>query len=223
MSFTTGDLRYYKRDFWSVEHQKFAVPHHRLQKVAGLVNKIAGAREASLLDVGCGPGTLARLLRPNVAYHGIDIAISDPAPNLREADILEEPVGFAGRRFDIVVAQGLFEYLGDRQSAKFSEIAGILSPEGTFIVSYVNFGHRDREVYWPYSNVQPLQRFEDSLLRDFVVARKLPTSHNWRHSEPNRRLVRAANRYFNASVPWVSSRLAVEYIFICSPRHPVGG
>ena len=48
----------------------------------------------------------------NVHYYGIDIAIQDPAPNLREADILKEPVGFGGRTFDIAVAQGLFEYMG---------------------------------------------------------------------------------------------------------------
>lgn len=213
------DVRYYKKDFWSVEHQKFVVPHHRLQKVARLVNRIAGPDRCTLLDVGCGPATLAQLLRPTIAYYGVDIAIRDPAPNLLEADILETPIGFAGKTFDIVVAQGVFEYLGNHQSEKFSEIATILGATGTFIVSYVNFGHRDPQIYWPYSNVQPLEEFRRSLSQDFVINRYIPTSHNWRHSEPNRKYMKMANLYLNASIPVITPRLAVEYFFVCSPRH----
>ena len=59
---------------------------------------------------GAGPRPRARLMPPGVHYHGIDIAIPEPAPNLLEADIIEEPVGFGGKTFDVVVAQGLFEY-----------------------------------------------------------------------------------------------------------------
>ena len=102
----------YKHDFWIKENQKHVPAHYRLQKSARIINAIAGQKERDLLDVGCGPATLMRLMRPNIHYYGIDIAIHDPAPNLIEADILKKPIRFADKRFDIVAALGLFEYVG---------------------------------------------------------------------------------------------------------------
>jgi SAM-dependent methyltransferase len=213
-----GQVRYYKRDFWSEENTKYARPHFRLEKSAKLVNRIAGSRACDLLDVGCGPATLARLLRNNISYYGIDIAIHDPAPNLLESDILENPITFGGKQFDIVIAQGLFEYLGEHQSAKLSEIAQVLHDRGTFVTSYVNFGHRRRSVYWPYSNVQSIDEFRESLSSRFIIQRLFATSHNWHHSEPNRKLVKLANMHLNVKLPLVTSKLAVEYFFVCSLR-----
>lgn len=210
--------QYYKRDFWSEENLKFAKPHYRLEKASRIVNRLARGRECSLLDVGCGPAALQPLLRPNIRYHGIDIAIQDPAPNLLEGDFLESPIGFRGQMFDLVIAQGFFEYAGNLQAQKFAEIAKILNRTGTFIVTYVNFGHRDREIYWPYSNVQPLADFRQGLLAHFDIRRSFPTSHNWNHAEPRRRLIKAGNMHLNANIPLISQKLAVEYFFICSPR-----
>jgi SAM-dependent methyltransferase len=212
------EIRYYKKDFWSDENPKFLEPHYRLQKSARLVNRVAGSNGCTLLDVGCGPATLQRLLRQNIHYHGIDIAILDPAPNLLELDILENRIDFFGNRFDIVVAQGLFEYLGDHQSQKFSEIAELLTDNGTFIVSYVNFDHRKPYIYQPYSNIQSPTDFRESLAQFFTIHRCVPTSHNWNHSEPNKSLVRAGNMYLNVNIPFLSPKLAVEYFFVCSPR-----
>ena len=73
---------------------------------------MAQGKTYDLLDVGCGPATLMHLLDQNISYHGIDIAIHEPAPNLIEADFLENPISFHGRKFDIVLAQGIFEYVG---------------------------------------------------------------------------------------------------------------
>ena len=212
------DLQHYKREFWSQEHPKFAAPHFRLKKTARLVNTIAGAPGSTLLDVGCGPATLARLLRPNIRYYGIDIAVQEPGPNLFEADILESPIKFGDQRFDIVVAQGVFEYLADSQAEKFSEISALLVENGTFVVTYTNFAHRKPEIYHAYSNVQSLEQFRESLTRHFFVRRCYPTSHNWNHGQPNHWLVQSANMYVNLNVPLLSPRLAVEYFFICSPR-----
>ncbi len=212
------DVQRYKRDFWSLEHPKFDTPHFRLRKTARLVNTIAGAHESTLLDIGCGPATLARLLRPNILYYGIDIAIQEPRPHLLEADILESPIKFGDQHFDMVVAQGVFEYLADAQAEKFSEISALLVENGTFVVTYTNFAHRRPEIYHAYSNVQPLEQFRESLTRHFFVRRSFPTSHNWNHGQPNRRLVKSANMYLNLNVPMLSPRLAVEYFFICSPR-----
>jgi SAM-dependent methyltransferase len=211
-------VKYYKKEFWREENLKFARPHYRLIKCANIVNKIARGQERSLLDVGCGPAFLRQALDANIHYHGIDIAIQDPAEDLIESDFLESPIRFNDEKFDIVVAQGVFEYVGSFQEQKLDEIASLLNDGGTFIATYVNFGHRDREIYTPYSNIQPLANFRASLGRKFTIERQFPTSHNWGHSEPNRKLIRAVNMRLSANIPFVSPILAVEYFFICSVR-----
>jgi SAM-dependent methyltransferase len=210
--------QYYKRDFWSAENIKYSRPHFRLMKSAMLIDGLAGETRCRLLDVGCGPATLETLLRPNIQYYGIDIAIQRPASNLLEVDILERPFKFGDEKFDIVVAQGLFEYLGDHQRAKLAEIAQVVERDGAFLTSYVNFGHRRRTVYSPYSNIIPISDFKRDLNERFVIERMIPTSHNWRHNEPNRKVVRSINMHLNVRVPLVTSKLAVEYFFICTPR-----
>jgi SAM-dependent methyltransferase len=205
----------YKRDFWAQENLNYSKPHFRLEKAARLVNRLAGAKDCDLLDVGCGPATLLHLLKPNIHYYGIDIAIQHPAPNLIQADLVENPIQFGGKRFDIVLAQGFFEYVGTHQDAKLAEIRRILKPGGTFVVSYVNFGHRSKSVYWPYSNVQPMAGFRRSVQRQFTIRRSFPTAHNWRHSEPNRSFLKRSQMNLNVNIPYLSPRLAVEYFFIC--------
>jgi SAM-dependent methyltransferase len=212
----TGTL--HKKDFWSKENLKYGRPHYRLEKSARIINRLAQGRRCTLLDVGCGPATLASLLRPNIKYYGIDIALRQPAPNLIEADFLEVPISFADKHFDIILAQGVFEYVGDFQAQKFAEIAALLNDGGVFIVSYVNFGHRNRCIYAPYSNVQTLNDFRQSLAQHFEIHRFFPTSHNWNHSEPNRKLLKTVNMNININVPLISPVLAVEYFFICSSR-----
>ena len=143
-----------------------------------------------------------------------------PAPDLIEADFVEAPIQFHDKRFDIVLAQGVFEYVGNFQSQKFAEIAQLLNDDGIFVVSYVNFDHRQRDVYWPYSNVQPFNEFRRSLSEHFTIRRFFPTSYNWNHWEPNpnRKLLRAANMHINVYIPVIGPVLAVEYFLICSAR-----
>src|ERR1700722_8493645 len=172
---TGGSVRYYKRDFWSKENLKYTKPHYRLEKASRVINRIAGDRECTLFDVGCGPATLRHLLTPSIRYFGADIAIQEPAPYLLEADFVEGPIMFGDQAFDIVVAQGFFEYVGEYQAQKFAEIAKIIKPGGIFITTYVTFGHRDREIYWPYSNVQPFFDFRAGLSAHFEVRRYFPT------------------------------------------------
>jgi SAM-dependent methyltransferase len=209
------EVNYYDRDFWGEENQRYHAPHYRLQKCAHLVNGLAGSRDCDLLDVGCGPGTLSQLLRPNIHYFGIDIALQKPGPNLVETNILEEPIEFDRRVFDIIVAQGLFEYMGEFQDKKLAEIAQILMPNGRFVTSYVNFAHRATSFYNVYNNVQPLEEFHRSLGKHFKVERYFPTSHNWRHDEPSRPLLKFANMHLNVKVPYVTPKLAVEFFFVC--------
>jgi SAM-dependent methyltransferase len=210
---------YHKRDFWAEENLKYKEPHFRLTKSARLVKEIARERECDLLDVGCGPAALMRLLGTNVHYYGIDIAIHEPAPNLLQSDFVQTPIQFGDKRFDIIVAQGVFEYIGGCQEQKFSEIRGLLKDNGTFLVSYVNFDHRRKVIYWPYNNVQSFEHFRQSLSRYFDIRRHLPTSQRWHHSEPSGRFMKAVQMHINVNIPVISRMLAVEYFFICSPKH----
>jgi SAM-dependent methyltransferase len=216
-------VRYYKRDFWREENLKFSEPHYRLEKSARIINSVAQGRECTLLDVGCGPATLSRLLLPNIHYYGIDMAIQDPAPNLIEADLLKSPIQFGDKCFDIVIAQGVFEYLGDFQDRKFAEISEILAEKGVFIVTYWNYAHRNRKVYWAHSHVQSIGDFRKALARHFHVNRFFPASHNWYHGSPSLKLNKSINMRINTFIPIISPILAVEYFFICSPlgsSHP---
>lgn len=206
----------YKRDFWIKENQKHVPAHYRLRKSARIINAIAGREDRDLLDVGCGPATLMRLLRPNIHYYGIDIAIHDQVPNLIEVDILEKPIWFDGRQFDIVAALGVFEYMGGRQDRKFGEIANLLSDRGKLVLTYTNFGHRDKSTFAAFSNVQPLDEFRRSLARHFTIEKCFPASYNWHGSQPLRPLLKSANMRLSANIPVIGSRLAVEYFFICS-------
>ena len=218
-----SDAKYYKKDFWREENLKYAAPHFRMRKVARIVSRLAGDLECDLLDVGCGPGTMQRVLPPNVRYHGIDISIPEPAENLLEMDILESSIGFRGMKFDFVVAQGMFEYVGAFQSQKFTEIAGMLKENGRFVLTYQNFDHRQREIYWPYSNVQQPAEFRADLERFFRIERSFPMSHNWNHSQPRRTLMKVSQAHVDINLPFFSPLLAVDYLYICSPLRPDAG
>jgi SAM-dependent methyltransferase len=214
-----GRLHYHKRDFWIKQRDiHYSKPHFRLEKSAVILNRLARDSKCKLLDVGCGPAALQDLLAPNITYYGIDIAIQRPAPNLIETDFLETPIGFGDQRFDFVSAQGIFEYVGDFQHQKLTEIADVLKDDGTALLTYVNFGHRRVDICEQYNNVQPLDIFRSSLVRHFRIDRSFPTSHNWNHWEPGREVLKAINMPLNVNVPLLSRKLAVEYFFLCSPR-----
>ena len=83
-------------------------------------------------------------------------------PEEDESIFTENNTGDVLYKRDIVLAQGVFEYVGDLQNQKFAEIAQLLDDNGRFVVSYVNFDHRDRKIYRPCSNVQPPGEFRSS-------------------------------------------------------------
>jgi len=213
-----GAAKYYDRTFWLEENRKYAARHYRLQKSARIITQLAGGRECELLDLGCGPAALRGALPANIRYSGIDIAIHDPASDLLELDFAQAPIEFGGRSFDIVLAQGVFEYMGDCEAQKFAEIASLLNRDGTFVVSYVNFRHRKPKIYPIYNNIQSPAEFRQSLLRSFRISKVIPVSYNWAHSDPNRKLIKSLNLHFDLNLPLVSDQLVVEYYFICSPR-----
>jgi hypothetical protein len=108
--------------------------------------------------------------------------------------------------------------MADAQSRKFAEIAELLNEGGKFVVTYTNFGHRKTHVFEAFSNVQPLDDFRRDLERYFTVERHFPASHNWKHSQPDRPLVKAVNMRVSANIPVISPMLAVDYFFVCSAR-----
>jgi SAM-dependent methyltransferase len=208
----------YGREFWSEENLKFSRPHYRMEKALRIIKNLAEGRECDLLDIGCGPAALMDELPPTIHYCGIDLAIREPAQNLIEADILRDPIAFNDKNFDIIIAQGVFEYLPEVQARKFAEIAKILRPGGTFIVTYWNYAHRNPKVYGAHTNVQSFGEFRRDLERHFRVDRFFPASHNWYHGSPSMRFNKALNMRVNINIPVVSSLLGVEYFVLCSRR-----
>jgi cyclopropane fatty-acyl-phospholipid synthase-like methyltransferase len=209
------------KSFWLEENLRYAEPYFRLEKCARIVNALARGRDCDLLDVGCGPGSLARLLDDNINYYGIDIAIQHSAPNFLEVDLAQNKIGFGNRSFDIVVAAGVFEYLGTLQNQKFSEIRSILTENGFFVVTYTNFNHlKDKLIdHSIYNNVQSVTSFKKGLESHFRVERWFPSSHNWHCSEPRRKYLKRFQMPLEVSIPVFSRLLAINYFFICSPKN----
>ena len=75
-----------------------------------------------------------------------------------------------------------------------------------------------RSAVAPYSNVQLPGDFRADLSRFFKIERSFAGSHNWNHSQPNRKLMAAVQAHLNIKIPVLSPILAVDYLYICSPR-----
>jgi SAM-dependent methyltransferase len=211
--------RILNKDFWSEENLHYSKPHFRLLKCANIINTLAKSKESDLLDVGCGPATLARLLAQNLHYYGIDLAIHEPAENLSEVDILKNKIGFGEKKFDFVVGMGIFEYVDGLQIQKFHEINEILKPRGKFIATYINIHHRHPlHAYHMYNNILPISAFLSDLQSVFHVKRYIPTSLNWHGTEPRRTAIMMFNLHLNVRIPVITPWMAVEYIFICSTK-----
>ena len=206
-----------QRDFWIQENRQYANANFRLRKCARLVTEEMQGRPCDLLDVGCGPATLWTLLGSNVNYHGLDIALHEPAPYLLETDFIRNQISFQNKRFDMVVALGVFEYMGEYQDQKFAEINEILNKDGKFLMSYINFRHFRREIYPIYNNIRSIGEITKSLQKVFHVKKCFPVSHHWRHKQPGKFSGPPQNR-LDFNIPLVSSWLAVEYFCICSRR-----
>lgn len=196
----------------------FAEPYFRLEKLAMTINFLANGKTWNLLDLGCGPATLAKLIKGNIPYYGIDIAIQEPAPNLLEMDITRNPIAFGDMTFNIVVAAGIFEFLGRFHQQKLHEISAILLEDGIFITTYTNFDHIDHErlAQYPIDNIMPIKDFKMRLERLFTIDSWYPCSHNWPLTEPKRRWLKKIQMPMRLNIPFLSRLLAINYMFICS-------
>lgn len=209
-----------QKDFWLDENLRYAEPYFRLEKCARIVNNLAQDNKSALLDVGCGPATLERLLHGNIQYFGIDIAIHTPAPNLCELDFARQEIKFDEKKFDIVVAAGVFEYLGDLQNAKFLEIQRLMNKGGKFVTTFTNFNHiNDRRIdHSIYNNVKPIAAFKSDLESYFHIDKWFPSSHNWFCSEPRKKFLKQIQMPLETGIPVLTPLLAVNYFFICSSK-----
>jgi SAM-dependent methyltransferase len=216
---TTIEKGFLKRDYWINNTDFYKVPYFRLEKCAKNINALTPTGEYDLLDIGCGPATLSKLIGKNVHYYGIDIAIHVPADNLIEIDVSKHEINFKGMQFDIIVATGLFEYLGEFQRQKLSEIQKLLKANGRFITTYTNFNHIHPPLQEPtYNNVITIKEFRNDLDLFFSVEKSFPSSHNWIRREPQRNWVKKLNMLINFKIPYLSRRLANNYFFICTPK-----
>ena len=217
MKITTAPV--FDKKFWFDENLRYSQPHFRLIKCANILKALSKGKTRELLDVGCGPATLAKLLPENFQYYGIDLAIHEKSPYLKEADILNRPIEFGDKKFDFIVASGVFEYMGEQQHQKFSEIKNILKPAGKFITTFINIHHRHPlHAFHMYNNIIPIHEFLRDLMTVFHVDRYFPTSYNWYGSEPRKKYVVALNLHMDLNIPLIGPWLAVEYIFICSAK-----
>jgi len=116
----------------------------RVRKVANLLSKVRGGL---LLDVGCGPGLIAKeVLRQNLGYIGVDLSTAMVAKCrdvFKDADCVHvavariEQLPFPNDCFDVVLCLGVLEYLDEiREGVR--EAVRVLRPGGLFIASMLN-------------------------------------------------------------------------------------
>lgn len=206
-------------DYWIEENKLYIEPSFRLKKCARVIGELAAGRQCTLLDVGCGPAALRPLLPSNVTYHGMDIAIHENVPWLRERNVADDTIAWDDKKFDFVVAMGFFEYMGHQQQKKFEEIRNILKDDGRFMMSYINFGHANHKVWPNYNNVKSKAEMKKGVEQVFQVDKVFPASHNWRPKQPGKRHLTGLQMHVNFTIPVISPMLAVENFFLCSKLH----
>ncbi|MGD0915988.1 MAG: class I SAM-dependent methyltransferase [Thermodesulfobacteriota bacterium] len=194
-------------------------PHFRLEKIARLINIMSCGNTCTLLDIGCGPATLRDLLNDNVTYFGIDIALHQNHPNLIEMDFIENEIRFLNRKFDFVVAAGVFEYVGNLERTKLSEIRELLKEDGNFILTYSNIQHIKKPTYPTWNNIKTISAFKSSVESVFKIERFFPSYHGFGYPMY---VTNFLNKRFqmgiSISIPLISRLFGVNYIFICSLR-----
>jgi len=137
------------RDYWERGTFKYDCLHDRLLCV---LEQLRAVEPASVLDIGCGTGELARAMGeqiPRTVYFGCDISQSAvdrlASDRVVRCDLNAGELAFVGHAFDCVVASGICEYVDDLH-ALLTDIHQRLAEGGTLIVSYVNRRHVARLV-----------------------------------------------------------------------------
>lgn len=129
-----------------------------------VLQTLASSPGGDLLDVGCGPGMMVRVLldsRPGDFY----INVLDRSPAMVEACVLRvgganiararvgciEAMPFSDASFDVVLAMGILEYTDI--AAALAEIARVTRPDGLVLVTMLNpislYRFVQWRIYWP--------------------------------------------------------------------------
>lgn len=128
---------------------------NRLSKI---INIVKGAAPESVLDIGCGKGTLLEALSKEVnsKLYGVDVYETKSKPkdwSYKSADITKA-LPYQDNKFDLVVLGEVIEHLPDPDFV-LSEINRILKSGGLLIVSTPNMVSWINRILIPFG-IQPL-------------------------------------------------------------------
>jgi ubiquinone/menaquinone biosynthesis C-methylase UbiE len=148
-----------------------------------LALSLAGSSPGRVLEPGCGPGVISRVLaQRDVETHGVDLsagqlrtaAANDPRTLYVQGNLMALP--YRTGTFDTIILIGVLEYL-ERPDIVMREIARVLTAAGRFIVSVPNAASPVR--MWTQYAYLPSTRLLKRLLRRPVAAysRRLYSLH----------------------------------------------
>lgn len=115
-----------------------------IRKLISMIN-FNPSKSSSLLDLGCGPGTLKKFLPKNIRYVGIDLEenyvnhakLSYPDSEFYLGGIQEiNNIIPSHSRFDFILAIGLFHHVNDTTASACFEAIKKYAKTGTFIVIF---------------------------------------------------------------------------------------
>ena len=98
----------------------------------------------TILDVGCGDMYLSKVL-PAYKWTGIDIAPNMSNDKAMKVDLMAPPYPFPAESFDVALCSEVLEHLFDLRVVNH-EVARLLKPGGTFIMSTPNFDYIDHQL-----------------------------------------------------------------------------
>lgn len=145
-----GEADDYDRMFY-LEDDRYPTLRYRHNYMLKMVEAIELAKDAVILDVGCGPGEMVMdLVQEERVLYGIDIAqeMVDRAKgrlakvenltnqvHLSVGDI--ENLDFEDNQFDLIICSGVIEYLSD-DVKWLKEINRVLKKDGHLIINVTN-------------------------------------------------------------------------------------
>lgn len=140
----------YDTEFY-INEGKYPTLRFRHNYILKMISAIDIAKNAKILDVGCGPGEMVKdLIQFEREIYGIDIAnemvqiakerIKNESVNQTQVVIAEgdiEKLNFENNFFDVIICSGVVEYLKD-DVVWLAEIKRTLKPNGYLIINVTN-------------------------------------------------------------------------------------
>lgn len=131
-------------------HERSVVTSRRARLTSALCELAAGLERPSLLDVGCGDGSMTREVADRIGavdVHGVDVKIRpNSVIDVREYDGTKLP--FEDSRFDLVTIVDVLHHCSDVR-AVFREVVRVCKPGGAILVKdHFQFGAWSDKVLW---------------------------------------------------------------------------